>query len=258
MNNIIEIKNATVQKDQYTLLDDISLTINKNEHIAIIGPNGSGKTSLLKLITRDYYPIFNKDSYVKIFGKTVWDIFELRSHIGIVSDNITKFYNTSCYGEETILSGFFSSIGIYSTHKITDKMHTKADELMDFFSISHLKNKKLYQMSSGEMNRFLVARSLVNDPESLLLDEPTSNLDIKAMSIFLSFIRKLANHNKTIIMVTHHIHDIIPEIDRIIMIKNGKIFKDGNKAKLLTGKILSGLFDYKIEIAEKGGFYSYV
>jgi len=255
-NNIIELKNATVIKENFTLLDSISLSIDNGEHTAIIGPNGSGKTTLLKLFTKDYYPFYTNKSYVKLFGKSNWDLFELRSKIGIVSDNLKASYNLNCTGIETILSGFFGSIGIYSTHKINETMKNKSNEIMDFLNISQLSDKTLSQMSSGEFNRFLVGRALVNDPDVLVLDEPTANLDIKSTYVFLSYISKIAKHGKTIIMVTHHIYDIIPEINRVIMLKNGKIFKDGKKKDILNSINISALFDFKIEIIKNNGHYN--
>lgn len=248
-STIVEIFNTSVIKNNYTLLDSISLIIKKGEHSAIIGPNGSGKTSLLKLIIKDYYPVFNgNNSYVKIFEKTNLNIFQLRKKIGIISDNLQNTYNLRCIGRNVILSGFFGSVGIYEYQKITDKMIQKTEEILDFLEIRNISNKKLEEMSSGEVNRFFVGRALVNDPEVLILDEPTTNLDIKSTDIFLSYIQRIAKKGKSIIMVTHNLHDIIPEIERVIMMKNGKIFKNGRKEDLLTSENMSGLFDCRINV----------
>lgn len=255
-NSIIEINNATVVKENTTLLDAVSLSINKHENTVIIGPNGSGKSSLLKLITRDYYPVYTHGEFsVKLFGESVWDIFKLRGRIGIVSDSFQSLYNLRCSGLETILSGFFGSIGLYSTHKITDEMQKKAKKIIEFLGVDILSEKKLYQMSSGEINRFLVGRALVNNPEVLVLDEPTANLDVKSARVFLSYIQKIAQNNTTIIMVTHHFDDIIPEINKVIMMKKGGIFKSGIKEDLLNSKVISELFDSKIDIIQKNGYY---
>ena len=254
---IVEIFNSTVIKNNFTLLDSISLKISNGEHAAVIGPNGSGKTSLLKLITKDYYPVYavNK-SFVKIFDNPNMPIFELRSRIGILSDNLQNTYNRRCVGRNVILSGFFGSIGIYEYQEITEKMQQKVDEILDFLEIKNLSHKKLDEMSSGEVNRFLVGRALVNEPDVLILDEPTSSLDLKSASIFLTYIQKIAKKGKTIIMVTHNLHDIIPEIDRIIMMKNGKIFKDGQKEMLLTSDNMSGLFDSKIKVINNNQYFT--
>lgn len=256
---VIEIKNTSIIKSNHKLLDNISLTINEGENTAIVGPNGSGKTTLLKIITRDLYPslIDNVESYVKVFGNSSWDLFELRSKIGIISNSLQSIYNKNCKGIEVVLSGFFGSIGIYSTHKISLAMKLKANRIMDFLEIAHLKNRILDEMSSGEFNRFLVGRSLVNNPDILILDEPTTNLDIKATNVFLHYIQKIAKTGKTVIMVTHQIHDIIPEINRIILIKHGRIFKDGNKEEIINSKNFKQLFDYNIKIKKINGSYAF-
>ena len=256
-NLIVEIFNASVIKNDYTLLDSITLKIGNGEHAAVIGPNGSGKTSLLKLITKDYYPVYNGDnSFIKVFDKKNIPIFELRSRIGILSDNLQNTYNRRCNGKNVILSGFFGSIGIHEYQEITPDMINKTEETLDFLEINELAHKKLEEMSSGEINRFLVGRALVNEPEVLILDEPTCNLDLKSADIFLSYIRKIAKKGKTIIMVTHNLHDIIPEMDRIIMMKNGKIFKDGQKESLLTSDNMSGLFDSKIKVIHSNKYFT--
>ena len=255
--HIVEIFNASVIKNDYTLLESVSLKISNGEHAAVIGPNGSGKTSLLKLVTKDYYPVYNGDnSFIKVFDKKNIPLFELRSRIGILSDNLQSIYNRRCIGKNVILSGFFGSIGIHEYQEITNKMLNKTEEILDFLEISELAHKKLDEMSSGEVNRFLVGRALVNEPNVLILDEPTCNLDLKSADIFLSYIRKIAKKGKTVIMVTHNLHDIIPEMDRIIMMKNGKIFKDGQKEDLLTSDNMSSLFDSKIKVINSNKYYT--
>lgn len=252
---ILEIQNATVKRGEYCLLDSISLRIREGEHTAILGPNGSGKTSLLKLITRDFYPMYSEDTVVRLFGRTAWDLFEIRKQIGVVSDSLKVFYNTGCTGEEAILSGFFGSVGLFSVHEVTAEMRQKTGEVMAFLEITHLSGKKLAHMSSGEMSRFLVGRAIIHDPKALILDEPTAHLDIKSAHIFLSYIEKLAEAGTTIIMVTHHVHDIIPPIRRIVMLKEGRVFMDGLKEQLLTDERVSSLFDFPVGIKKDGPSY---
>ena len=147
-HTIVEIFNASVIKNNFTLLDSISLKINSGEHAAVIGPNGSGKTSLLKLITRDYYPVYNGNrSFVKIFDRSNIPIFELRSKIGILSDNLQNTYNRRCLGRNVILSGFFGSIGIYEYQQITKKMQQKVNEILDFLEIKDLSHKRLDEIN---------------------------------------------------------------------------------------------------------------
>lgn len=259
MNNIIEIKNATVKKGENLILDSINFSLKEFEHVAIIGPNGSGKSSLLKLLYKEFYPVFNENCVIKIFNKENWDISELKKLISIVSDSIKKSISESITAEELVLSGFFGSFGLFSIHIVTDKMIEKAKEIINFLEIDKLVNKKIGELSSGELNRFLVARALVNDPKILILDEPTINLDIKATTIFLEYINKIAKEKRsTIILVSHNIHDIIPEIKRVVLLKNGKIFLDGDKRKILKSKNISFLFDYPLTVfKDKTGHYKF-
>jgi len=252
---ILEIQNARVKRGDFCLLDSISLRIREGEHTAILGPNGSGKTSLLKLISRDFYPMYSGDTVVRLFGKTAWDLFEIRKQIGVVSDSLKGFYNTGCTGEEAILSGFFGSVGLFSVHEVTEEMRRKAGEVMAFLEITNLSGKKLAHMSSGEVSRFLVGRAIIHDPKALILDEPTSHLDIKSAHTFLSYIEKLAEAGTTIIMVTHHVHDIIPPIGRIVMLKEGRVFMDGPKEQLLTDERVSSLFNFPVGIKKDGLSY---
>lgn len=257
--NIIEIKNATVKKGDTLILDGVSLSVKKFEHIALIGPNGSGKSSLLKLFYREFYPLANEETIIKIFGSDQWDVSELKKKISIISDSIKKSISEQITGIELVLSGFFGSFAIYSIHKVTSQMKKKAEDIINFLEIEKLQNKKIEELSSGELNRFLLARALVKSPDLLILDEPTANLDIKASNIFLSYISKIAKKKlSTIIMVTHNIHDLIPEIKRVTLLKQGKIFLDGEKNRVLNSKNLSMLFDYKVTVLkDKKGNYKF-
>jgi iron complex transport system ATP-binding protein len=153
-----------------------------------------------------------------------------------------------------ILSGFFSSIGLFN-REITPAMEEKADEISAFLEIDHLQSRLMTGMSSGESRRFLIGRALVHNPRTLILDEPTNSLDLHTLHTFRQTIRKIARSGTGIILVTHNLHDIIPEISRVVLMKDGKIEKDGAKTDLLTGKTIGALFDVPLEITESGGYY---
>lgn len=251
---LIEIKNATVIKEDTTLLKNISLTLYRGEHIAVIGPNGAGKTSLIKLLTGEYRPIHKPDTVVKILGETRWDLFNLRRNFGVVGGDLQTTYRKDVTAEEAVLSGYYGSVGVYGYQKITGEMKKKSRKMLEEVGIGDLAEKYLSCMSAGEVRRVLIARALVHNPEMLILDEPTANLDVKATHDFLSTVRKTAERGHTIIMVTHHINEIIPEIKRVIMLKRGEIFFDGLKEEALTTKKVSGLFDAKIRVHRVGGY----
>lgn len=253
---LIEFKNLTVVKGKNKkVLDAVSLKIWEGENIAILGPNGAGKSSLIKTITRQYYPLAEKKGYLfKIWGQEVWNIFDLRSLLGIVSNDLQYTCNREITGMEIILSGFFGSIGLYR-ESISPRMKKKAREIADFLEIYHLRGRRMDEMSSGEARRFLIGRALVHDPKALILDEPTNSLDLHALYKFTGIMRKIARSGTSVVLVTQSISDIIPEIKRVILMKEGRIYRDGPKEAILTKRNVSGLFASPVEIRKKGGYY---
>lgn len=249
IHNIINFSNVSVIRSDKKILKDISVDINTGENIVILGPNGSGKSTFLKLLTRQIYPSYTDDSAVcRVCDRTVWDISELRHLMGIVSNDIQYDFNFDITGYETVLSGFFGSVGLFTNHKVTAVMEKKAKEMMDFMEISHLQHKYMNIMSAGENKKFLIARALVSEPKILVLDEPTNNLDIAASKKFKDILRKIIAHKTNVICITHQVFDIIPEISRIIMFKEGQIFQDGKVREVLNSENLSSLFNIKVEL----------
>jgi len=253
---LIEYKNVTIMRNSRIILDNINLTIHSGEQVAILGPNGAGKSSLLKTITREYYPLADgQDRFVRIMGEEFWDVFELRKHLGIVSWEAPRsiFRDFTCF--EIVLSGFLSSIGIWNYQEITPEMQYQARQIMGFLGISHLLERNFSEISAGETRLVLIARALVHDPEALLLDEPTSSLDPGATVELRRIMRKIAIQGKTLIVITHNLSDIIPEIKRVIMIAGGKIVADGRKEELLKPECLADLFGIKLEVFQRNGYY---
>ncbi len=233
--SLLEMKNVTVVRGGRKILDSLSLSIEQGEHVAIIGPNGSGKSSFIKTFTKEYHPLASADGLVlNIMGKGTWNVFELRKLLGIVSGDLQQTYCRQVSVLDVVLSGFFSSIGIYYNHEVTPEMEARAREVLEFLEISHLADRLMSELSSGEARRVLIGRALVHDPEALILDEPANSLDLKALHSFRESVRKIAGSGKSVILVTHNLEDIIPEINRVILIKEGKVFKDGKKQEILT------------------------
>lgn len=252
---IIEIKNATVYRDQTRVFKDLSLEISQKCNTAILGPNGAGKTTLLKLLSRDIYPVHRSNSYIKLLGKELWDVWELRAHLGIVSQDLQQQYAGHARGHNVILSGFYSSINTYSHQQFSSREREHAQYIMDMMGVAELKDRPFSSMSTGEQRRFLLGRALVHDPHTLILDEPTSGLDLKACFQYLNLVRGLMRNGKTIILVTHHIHEIPPEISRVVLLKGGKVLADGDKTEVLTDASLSNLFETPVQLVQANGFY---
>jgi iron complex transport system ATP-binding protein len=236
-------------------LRNLSLTIGSGEHVAILGPNGCGKSTLIKTITRECYPLARPDSSISILGESLWNVFSLRSMLGIVSNDLMTQCTREITGFEIVLSGFFSSIGIWPNHRVTEKQRRKAADVLRFLEAAHLADKPVEEMSSGEARRMLIGRALVHDPKALLLDEPSTSLDLFAQHELRENIRKLARAGIAIILVTHHLSDIIPEIDRVILMRDGEIADDGAKDEVLTAASLRKLFGVKVELARRDGYY---
>jgi iron complex transport system ATP-binding protein len=223
--------------------------------VAILGPNGSGKSTLIKAITRECYPLSIPGSSLTILGREAWNVFELRPLLGVVSNDLMSTCTRDITGLEAVLSGFFSSIGLQPYHEVTPAMAKKARDVLDLLEAPHLADRYMDEISSGEARRILIGRALVHDPLALLLDEPSNSLDLHATLELRGILRKLARAGTGILMVTHHLPDIIPEIDRVILLKNGRIFADGDKQQLLTAERLSELFGLPVELARRDGYY---
>lgn len=253
---LIDFRNVTVARDGRKILDSVSLQIDVGENVAIIGPNGSGKSSLIKTITREYRPLANSSGLVcRIMGEERWDVFDLQRSMGIVSGDLQQEYTRDICGYEAVLSGFFSSIGVYRNHHITYEMRCIVKAVMDLLEVSHLQHKIISHMSTGEARRILIARALVHDPLALVLDEPANSLDLHSLHRFREVMRRIAVAGKSIILVTHNLQDIIPEIERVILFRDGRTFMDGPKEQILTSSNLSILFGLPVEVQSADGYY---
>jgi iron complex transport system ATP-binding protein len=253
---LIEFERVTIMRGATLALDDISLKIGAGEHIAIIGPNGCGKSTFIKAITRECYPLYREGSSLTILGGDHWNIFELRSLLGIVSSDLMAVCTRDVTGMDVVLSGFFSSIGIWPHHEVTPRMRARAQQALEQMEVPHLAARFTDEMSSGEARRVLLARALVHDPRALILDEPSTALDLFAQQELRQILRKLAQSGIGIVMVTHHLSDLIPEIDRVILMQRGRIVADGPKREVLTEERLSELFGLPLDLAERGGYYN--
>ena len=176
------------------------------------------------------------------------------STIGIVSNDLQYTFNRPLSGREVILSGFFSSIGLFN-QQITPPMEQKTDEILAFLEIGHLKDRPMTAMSSGESRRLLIGRALVHNPKTLILDEPTNSLDLHALHTFRETLRKIVQAGTGIILITHNLHDIIPEISRVVLMKEGRFCGDGPKAAMLTDTKIGDLFSVPLHVREEGGYF---
>jgi iron complex transport system ATP-binding protein len=175
--SLIELHRVSVMRGNKVVLHDLTFRIDAGEHIAILGPNGCGKSTLIKTIARgECYPLQLDGSHMTIFGKGSWNVFDLRSLLGIVSNDLMAQCTRAITGLDAVLSGFFSSIGVGPHQQVTSPMRRKAAAALSLLEAPHLADRKLTGMSSGEARRILIARALVHGPRALLLDEPGNSL----------------------------------------------------------------------------------
>jgi iron complex transport system ATP-binding protein len=252
---LLDLHRVTVIRGDRAALRDVTLRIQAGEHVCILGPNGCGKSTLIKTITRECYPLANDGSSMSILGRERWNIFELRSLLGIVSPDLLASCTTDATGRDVVLSGFFSSTRIFPHHEPSAELLARSNAALERLGIAHLADRSVAHMSSGEAKRTLIARALVHDPQTLLFDEPSNALDIAAQMQLRDTMRQLAKSGLGILLVTHHVSEIIPEIDRVVLLRTGQIVADGPKQEILTAPRLSQLFGVPVQIGAHEGYF---
>ena len=273
--SVLSLQRVNVARGQRTVLSDVNLALHAGEHLAILGPNGCGKSTLLKTLTCELYPLaINPDGSrpsVNIFGRERWDLTELRQRLGVVSPELPGKPTLSTTGLDAILTGFFSSSTLWPNLTVTAAMRHRAERLLVQVGATHLRDHPVGHMSAGQQRRILIARALAGSraaarqgtgsavaetapSEMLLLDEPSNALDLAAQQDLRHLLRTLAQTGVTILLITHHTADIIPEINRVLLMREGRIAADGAKADLLTPSRLSTLFGATLTLTEKDGY----
>lgn len=256
---LLEVENASVMRGERLVLDGLSLRIEAGRHTAILGSNGSGKSTLVQLIARQLYPLAG--GHVRIFGRETWHVQELRKLLGIVSPSLQNDFTSEGADFqrlevfEAVVSGFFAARGLWHRHDVTEAMRHAAREALDQIGADHLIGREMATLSTGEARRVLIARALVHRPRALLLDEPCMGLDPATRRHFLERLRAIAKGGTTLLMVTHHIEEILPEIGRVVMLKDGRLFEAGSKEALLNDGPVSETFDAEMHVERHGDWY---
>ncbi len=256
---LIELEHVHVARGNTIVLHDVSLRIGRGEHVAILGPNGCGKSTLLKTMTCELYPIVKPETRVRLLGRERWDLTELKRRMGVVSPELPGKPTLHTSGFDAVVTGFFSSSTLWPNLHVTDAMRERAEEILTLVGAEALREKPVGQMSAGQQRRVMIGRALAGasvdgEVQMLLLDEPSNALDLAAQHDLREMLRGLAQRGVVIVMITHHIADILPEINRVVMMRDGRIVADGGKSELLTEGRLSELFGRKITLTERDGF----
>jgi len=251
-NEFLELRAVDVARGDRVVLHDVNLTIRAGEHVAILGPNGCGKSTLILAMTCQIYPIVAPGMSVRIFGRERWDLTQLRKHFGVVAagpmSELPGERTAVTTGLDAVIAGVFSASTLWPNLHVTDEMRERAVEALERMEALHLAGQLVGEMSAGEKRRILIARALVHRPRQLLLDEPSNALDLAAQRELRETLRRLAREGTGLLLVTHHLGDILPEIERIILMRDGRIVGDGLREELLTEPRLSDLFDAPVRI----------
>jgi iron complex transport system ATP-binding protein len=252
---VLDIRHATVYRGETCVFSDFSFALHDGEHAVILGPNGAGKSTLLKLLAGGVHPLPLGETRISLFGEEAWNVWDVRKRVGIVSHDLQRDYLICAEGLNVVLSGFYASNDTYAYQEFSQAQIARAYELMRELGIASLAGRRFGHLSTGEQRRFLLGRALVHDPPVLVLDEPTSGLDLKACFQYLDLLRAQMKNGKTVLLVTHHLHEIPPEVERVVLLKEGQIVADGFKPDVLTDQRISNLFDCPTKLAQANGWY---
>jgi molybdate transport system ATP-binding protein len=242
-DSLISIQNASVYLGNAAILHSIDWEMQRDQNWAILGQNGAGKSTLLKLIFGEIHPVYGS-RVCRCGDENLLDIWEIKKRIGYISSEFQANYDSTVTGREIILSGFFGSIGLYE--QPTDEQQEKAQRLIEQFKLGDLRERRLSTMSYGQSRKFLIARALVHNPELLILDEACNGLDIPSRKELLALIENLVRTTPMrIIMVTHHMEELIPCISHVLLLKNGSIANSGLRDHVLHPERLHAIFEEK-------------
>jgi len=267
MGSFLELEHVHVARGETVVLHDINLRVEAGEQLAVLGPNGCGKSTLIKTITCECYPLAQPGTRVSILGRERWDLAELKRRLGVVSPELPGEPTLKTTGRDAVLTGFFSSSTLWPNLTVTLEMGARAEQVLELVGALALAEKRVGEMSAGEQRRIMIGRALAGSGSflgpadsaaqnrMLLLDEPSNALDLGAQQGLRAMLRRLARQGTGILLITHHIADILPEMERVVLMREGRIVADGPKAKLLTGPVLSELFGVEVRVVERDGFF---
>jgi iron complex transport system ATP-binding protein len=250
----LELQDVDLWLGPRLVFEGLSLSLHSGEHTVVLGPNGSGKSSLIKLLSRELYPVVKPGSWLKVFGSTSVNLWDLRRRIGLVSSDLQRLHPPQVSAADVVLSGLFGSIGIGRSQQPTAAQRQRAAALLERLQLADLADRPFGQLSEGQQRRLLLARALVHEPEVLVLDEPTNGLDLRARHQLLASLRALVAGGTTLLLVTHQIEAIIPEVSRVLLLRQGQLVGDGPADALLAAGPLSALFDTPLRLVQDGGW----
>lgn len=254
---LLELRGTRVVRGGSEILHVTSLALHEGEHLAILGPNGAGKSTLIGLLTRDVLPLWSDPPSVLFRGRDRIAVADARRLIGAVSASLQEVVDVHLPVREVVLGGRFGALGVppHLRSRVTQTDRDAAERALSEVGVDHLADRDMRTLSTGEARRALIARALVHDPRVLVLDEPCAGLDPTAAWHLRETMRRLASGGRTLILVTHHIEDVVREVGRVVLMAAGEVVADGPKEEVLSSEHLSDLFGVPLELEERDGEY---
>lgn len=246
----LELRDVVVQRAGVPILTVDSFRLAEGEHLALLGPNGSGKSTFVKLITREILPLHRDIPPVLFRGRSRATLAEVKRSLGVVSSSMQDQIAVHVPAIDVVAGGLFGALGlpVHADDAVVNRALTRALEVMETLGVNDLAERDIMTLSTGQARRVLVARALVHNPDVLIFDEPCTGLDPEGMYYVRSSMRKLAQSGKGIVLVTHYPEDIIPEIQRIVLLKEGALYADEQKRYLMNNQVMSDLFGVPLRV----------
>ena len=248
---MIKLEHVSMHRDGVRILDDVCWEVPDGGHTALLGPNGSGKTVLLQVVT-GYMAPSSGNVEVLGFRRGHCDVRQLRRHIGWVSTALGERIHPGDSALDVVVSGRYASIGLWDPPEASDYLAARRE--LALMGCEALEGRRYAVLSQGEKQRVLIARALVAEPSLLILDEPCSGLDLAAREQLLRYVEKLAtiSEGPTLIYVTHHIDEITPVFSRVSVMKGGRLHAHGPPQQVITSELLSSTYDMPLEVHANG------
>ncbi len=250
---VLELEDVTVWRGDNKVFDGLSLRVEAGERVAILGPNGAGKSTLLALISGDIHPVAGQGC-ARLFGEACWSLYDLRERVGLVTPEQRSLFSDDELASDVVLTGLQGTYGITRGQTYTVAEKRRAWKAMKAAGVHELMWRDYGELSSGERRRFLLARALVHEPGMLIFDEPTTSLDLSGAWGLIEVVRALLRKGTGVMLVTHDAREIPPEIDRVVLMKKGRILADGKKRRVLTAKRLSACYGVEARVSWRDGF----
>lgn len=251
---MLRVAELGIERGETKVLRDVSWRVEPGQHWVILGANGSGKTSLLSALTGYLMPTCGEIFLLgQRYGEFDWR--QLRKRVGIVSSSVRQMMNDDEPALESVVSGKFAMIDLWGRATRGDR--DRALRLLQQVECAYLADRPWRVLSQGERQRVLIGRAMMAQPRLLILDEPCAGLDPAAREHFLQFLQRLGSQKKspTLVLVTHHVEEIMPVFSHVLILKRGRVLAAGPKPEILSGRLLSRAFATRARLRRSKGRY---